>query len=70
VEKYLERAHHIEVQLFGDGKGTVVTLPERECSIQRRHQKIVEESPSPNVGTHSRTEHPFEGIHSSNTPGM
>eukprot|EP00884_Botryococcus_braunii_P008295 jgi/Botrbrau1/17467/Bobra.0054s0054.1 len=49
VEKYVERAHHIEVQIFGDGKGLVVTLPERECSIQRRHQKIVEETPSPNV---------------------
>ena len=49
VEKYVQRARHIEVQIFGDGKGTIVTLPERECSIQRRHQKIVEESPSPYV---------------------
>ncbi|KAK9808039.1 hypothetical protein WJX73_007706 [Symbiochloris irregularis] len=47
VEKYVQRAHHIEVQIFGDGQGTVVTLGERECSIQRRHQKLVEESPSP-----------------------
>ena len=50
VEKYVENARHIEVQIFGDGKGHIVTLPERECSIQRRHQKIIEETPSPFVG--------------------
>ena len=50
VEKYVQRARHIEVQIFGDGKGNIVTLPERECSIQRRHQKVVEETPSPFVG--------------------
>ena len=50
VEKYVECARHIEVQIFGDGKGRIVTLPERECSIQRRHQKIIEETPSPFVG--------------------
>ena len=53
VEKYVQRARHIEVQIFGDGKGGIVTLPERECSIQRRHQKVVEESPSPYVGEHT-----------------
>ncbi len=46
VEKYVERARHIEFQIFGDTHGNVVHLFERECSIQRRHQKIVEESPS------------------------
>ena len=39
VEKYVQRARHIEVQIFGDGQGNIITLPERECSIQRRHQK-------------------------------
>ncbi|MFD2371047.1 acetyl/propionyl/methylcrotonyl-CoA carboxylase subunit alpha [Brevibacillus sp. GCM10020057] len=47
VEKYIERPHHIEVQIAGDSHGTVVHLLERECSIQRRHQKVLEESPSP-----------------------
>ena len=50
VEKYVTRARHIEVQMFGDGEGNMVTFVERECSIQRRHQKIVEETPSPYVG--------------------
>lgn len=50
VEKYVERARHIEVQIFGDGRGHIVTFPERECSIQRRHQKIIEETPSSFVG--------------------
>ncbi|RPA64953.1 ATP-grasp domain-containing protein [Gordonia oryzae] len=54
LEHYLDEPRHIEIQIFGDTHGTIVHLNERECSIQRRHQKIVEESPSPAVSPELR----------------
>jgi len=56
LEKYMDRAKHIEVQIFGDAAGQVFHLGERECSVQRRHQKIVEESPSAMLDDHLRNE--------------
>ena len=55
VEPYIERARHVEVQIIGDAHGNVVHLGERECSIQRRNQKIVEESPSAGITPETRT---------------
>ena len=54
LEKYLTRPRHIEVQVFGDVHGRVISMGERECSIQRRHQKVVEEAPSPAVSADLR----------------
>src|SRR5204863_207433 len=54
VEKYLERPRHIEIQVFGDSSGRIVSLGERECTIQRRHQKLIEESPSPAISQELR----------------
>ena len=54
IEKYLEKPRHIEIQVFGDGKGNAVHLAERDCSLQRRHQKVFEEAPGPAITPEER----------------
>ncbi len=54
IEKYLTTPRHIEIQVFGDGKGRAVHLGERDCSLQRRHQKVFEEAPGPAISAEER----------------
>ncbi len=54
IEKYLQRPRHIEIQVFGDGRGRAVHLGERDCSLQRRHQKVFEEAPGPEIDAETR----------------
>ena len=69
MEKYIEEPRHIEFQVLGDSSGKVIYMPERDCSIQRRHQKLVEESPSPFIGPSLRKKmgkaarHAAEAVH-------
>ncbi|MGN7869241.1 acetyl-CoA carboxylase biotin carboxylase subunit [Paracoccus sp. 22332] len=55
IEKYLQKPRHIEIQVFGDGKGRAVHLGERDCSLQRRHQKVLEEAPGPTITPEERS---------------
>ena len=54
IEKYLQKPRHIEIQVFGDGRGRAVHLGERDCSLQRRHQKVLEEAPGPAITAEER----------------
>jgi len=63
IEKYIENPHHIEIQILGDQKGHIIHLGERDCSIQRRNQKVIEESPSPLL------EHKFRKLRDKNRQG-
>ena len=70
LERFVERARHVEVQLIGDAQGTIVALGERDCSVQRRHQKLVEEAPAPGVTADQRRRLHELGVKVASTVGL
>jgi acetyl/propionyl-CoA carboxylase alpha subunit len=70
LERFVERARHVEVQLLGDAHGTIVALGERDCSVQRRHQKLVEEAPAPGLSAERRRELHALGVKVAETVGL
>jgi acetyl/propionyl-CoA carboxylase alpha subunit len=70
LERYVERARHVEVQLIGDQHGTLVALGERDCSVQRRHQKLVEEAPAPGLSFDQRRRLHELGVTVASTVGL
>jgi len=56
MEKFLQHPRHVEIQVFADGKGSAIHLGDRDCSLQRRHQKVLEEAPAPDIPKHIREE--------------
>ena len=69
VERFVERSRHVEVQVVADAQGSVVHLGERECSIQRRHQKVIEETPSPGLDAGRRAELCAAGVQAARAAG-
>jgi acetyl/propionyl-CoA carboxylase alpha subunit len=70
LERFVERARHVEVQLLGDDDGSIIALGERDCSVQRRHQKLVEESPAPGLSAERRRELHSLGVEVAKTVGL
>ena len=66
IERFVDRPRHIEVQIMGDGKGGVVHLWERDCSVQRRHQKVIEMAPAWNLPTTLRKQLHSDAVRRSN----